>query len=534
MEKEQNNTRVLIIDDEEIVRDSIEDILIPLRLKKNEKISSASSILFDDDDPDQPVLTAVNNFNIPAFSVDKAVNGMEGLEKIKVAIAETKPYAVIFLDMRMPGWDGLETALNIRRVDNKAEIIIITAFSDRSIEDIVTQLGQNVGYHCKPYASEEILQLATKAVSDYNKLRNLENLIAVISNINVSKSHLDSLLQNILDQLAMYIGSDLAVLGKLLKLGTDQHYQQLFYIGSVEKQINVNRLSAIISSAHINNEEVIQIDELVFVKIDDYYIFAALKREQHLKTEKLYLLKLFVQSAGKAIKNAVLQEAMMQQEKLSAVGKALSMLMHDLRTPIKNIPLLTSAFRDEGVSSEWLDMIDLCGEQASEIFDDFLDFVRETPLSIQRIQVEPLVLDAIGLADNRSEIKPIRITQQIEQGLSLMGDRSKLKRVLMNLLSNAVDVLKDRHVNQPSIDIVAKSINNVIVIKISDNGPGIPDAVMENLFDAFVTSGKSNGTGLGLAIVKQYVQSHGGTITVVNNPGAEFTITLPAAPNEVA
>lgn len=530
MEKEQINTRVLIIDDEEIVRDSIEDILIPKRLIVNEAISSASSILFDDDEEDGPILTAVNNTNIPVFSVDKAVSGMDGLEQIIAAQAQNKPYAVIFLDMRMPGWDGLETAMKIREVDTKTEIIIITAFSDRSIDEIVAKLGQNVGYHCKPYATEEILQLATKAVNDYNKLRNLENLISIISSIDVSKSHLDSLLQNILDQLAMYIGSDMAVLGKLLKLNT---YQQLFHIGSVENHINVSRLSAIIASANMDEEDVKLVDELVFVKIDDYYIFAALRKDQHLKTEKLYLLKLFVQSAGKAVKNALMREAMVQEEKLSAVGKALAMLMHDLRTPIKNIPLLTSAAREEGFSNEWLDMIDTCGEQASEIFDDFLDFIRETPLNMQRVSVEQMIEEAISLANNRLEIKPINLIRKIEPDLFLMADGSKLKRVVMNLVSNAVDVLKDTHVDQPTIDIVAEKINSAVVIKIRDNGPGIPSSIIENMFDAFVTTGKSNGTGLGLTIVKQYIQAHGGTITVVNNPGAEFTIILPTAPDEV-
>lgn len=530
MEKDQINTRVLIIDDEEIVRDSIEDILVPKRLKKNEAIRSAASILFDDEDLDEPILTAINNNNIPVFSVDKAVSGMDGLEHIKSALSENQPYAVIFLDMRMPGWDGLETALKIREVDTKVEIIVITAFSDRSIDEIVTKIGQNVGYHCKPYASEEILQLATKAVNDYNKLRNLENLIAIISSINISKSHLDSLLQNILDQLAMYIGSDMAVLGKLLKLNT---YQQLFQIGSVENQINVSRLSDIIASSNLDNEDVIQIDELVFVKIDDYYIFAALKKDETLKTEKLYLLKLFVQSAGKAVKNALMREAMVREEKLSAVGKALGMLMHDLRTPIKSLPILTSAMREDGISSEWLDMVDMCGEQASEIFDDFLDFIRETPLTMQRVPVTELIKDAIELANNRSEIKDITLAESIEPGLFLFGDKSKLKRVVMNLVSNAVDVLKDRRIAQPVIEIVAKMIKGEVVIKIRDNGPGIPVSIIGNLFEAFVTSGKSNGTGLGLTIVKQYVEAHGGTITIANNPGAEFTITLPAAPHDV-
>ena len=93
------------------------------------------------------------------------------------AVEQGRPYAVIFLDMRMPGMNGLETAIEIRKHDVKAEIVFITAYSDCTIEEIVEQAGQNVGYHCKPYASEEIIQIATKAVTDYNKLRNLEKLI---------------------------------------------------------------------------------------------------------------------------------------------------------------------------------------------------------------------------------------------------------------------------------------------------------------------------------------------------------------------
>jgi len=157
------NTYVLVVDDEEMVRDNIEEILMPRKISaESESVDMAASILFDT--VAQPVL-APRTSNIPNFVVHKAANGMEGLEKVKKAVAEGQPYAVIFLDMRMPGWDGMETAEQIRKYDTKAEIIFVTAFSDRSIDDIVARAGQNVGYHCKPYASEEITQLATKAVT---------------------------------------------------------------------------------------------------------------------------------------------------------------------------------------------------------------------------------------------------------------------------------------------------------------------------------------------------------------------------------
>lgn len=521
------NTRVLIIDDEESIRDSIESILVPYRPKKSEKLLSAASILFDDEE-DAEVDGFKNNGNtsIPIFTVDKAINGMDGVEKIKKSIEEDSPYAVIFLDMRMPGWDGLETALHIREVDSKAEIIIVTAFSDRSIEEIVDQIGQNVGYHCKPYAAEEILQLATKAVNDYNKLRNLEVLMSLISNINLSETHLSSLLQNILDQLAMYIGSDTALLGKMME---DNEYKKLFSIGPNEKDINLDKISEIITSAKFNQEEVEQIDEVVFVKLDGYSIFAVVNKDIKLKTEKLYLLKLFVQNAAKAIKNMQLNEQLLQKEKLSVIGKALGMLMHDLRTPIKSIPMLTSMLREEIGENELLGLIDKCGEQASEIFDDFLDFLKDAPLVMLPVAIDQLIADCKMATNGLAEEKNISFNSSVETNLTVNGDFTKLKRVIINLINNALDALADNKVKDAFIDIQANKINNQIVITIKDNGPGIPQNIIDNLFDAFITSGKSNGTGLGLAIVKQFIVAHYGNISVKNNNGAEFTIKLPLA-----
>ena len=159
MEYIQINTSVLVIDDEEMVRDNIEEILVP-RIKSNDLVNNAANILFDEEE--SPI--EIRASNIPKFTVDKASNGAEGLEMVLKSVEIVKPYAVIFLDMRMPGWDGLETAIKIREIESKAEIIFVTAYSDTSIEDIVSKAGQNVGYHCKPYASEEIIQLATKEI----------------------------------------------------------------------------------------------------------------------------------------------------------------------------------------------------------------------------------------------------------------------------------------------------------------------------------------------------------------------------------
>ena len=517
------NTSVLVIDDEEMVRDNIEEILLPRKISpESESVDLAASILFGA--PAQTVLVRRTS-NIPNFTVHKASNGMEGLELVKKSVIEGRPYAVIFLDMRMPGWDGMETAEQIRKFDSKAEIIFVTAFSDRSIEDIISRAGQNVGYHCKPYASEEITQLATKAVTDYNKLRNLEKLIEAISSISVDEQHLTPMLRNILDQLATYVETDMALLGKL----HDNHvYEKIFSIGPIEEKINLDELIAKLKNSPINGEEVMQLDDVVFARLDNYTIFAILKKQEKLKTEKLYLLKLFVLSAAKAIHNAELWEKLMLKEKLSAVGKAVSMMMHDLRSPIKNIKVLTDMMREDHPQSELLDMIDECGVQASEIFEDFLDFIKETPIKKLPVNLDKIIEEGIKLTDERNKGQ-VTIHKNIPTNLIVPGDESKLKRSIMNLVSNSIDALVDHKIIKPRIDLAAEidKVSGRVIISVRDNGPGIPQEIIKTLFDPFVTKQKTNGTGLGLAIVKQYITAHGGEIKVENDKGAVFTISLP-------
>jgi signal transduction histidine kinase len=426
----------------------------------------------------------------------------------------------------MPGWDGMETAEQIRKYDTKAEIIFVTAFSDRSIEDIIAKAGQNVGYHCKPYAAEEITQLATKAVTDYNRLRNLEELIGAISSISLEENHLHSLLRNILDQLATYVETDMALLGKL---HDNCEYEKIFSIGAIEEKINIDELIAKMNMAPLGDEEVIQFDDVVFARLDNYTIFAILKKEEKLKTEKLYLLKLFVLNAAKAIHNAELREKLLQKEKLSAVGKAVSMMMHDLRSPIKNIKVLTDMMRKELPANEWLDLIDECGEQASEIFEDFLDFIKETPVKKMPVDIARVVEEGVKLAEANNTRGQVSISRSIQGGLIVAGDESKLKRSVMNLVNNAIDALLENKTGKPHIEMTATAdkVSGKVTIIVKDNGPGIPAEIAKTLFDPFVTKQKHTGTGLGLAIVKQYITAHGGEIKVHNDNGAVFTISLP-------
>lgn len=520
----QINTSVLVIDDEEMVRDNIEEILLPRKVAVTDRnISKAASILFDT--PQEILIPRASK--IPVFTVDKAANGMDGVEMVKKAVAANRPYAVIFLDIRMPGWDGLETAMQIRKHDSQAEIIFITAYSDRSIEDIVDKAGQNVGYHCKPYAAEEIILLATKATTDYDRLRNLEKLIESISSIGLNEHQLNTLLKNILEQLAMSVGTDMALLGKL---NDDFSYEKILSIGAIDSNINLNELIARVKTIKIESDEVVQQDELVLARLDRYSVFAVLQKQEKLKTEKMYLLKLFVQNAAQAIRNAELTEKLIQKEKLSIVGKAIGMVMHDLRSPIKNMRVITTMMQDENNPRDLIPMLDQCALQASEIFEDFLDFIRESPVKKETVNLKQVMEAAVNLALGASNQQEVAIHMAIAEDLFAQLDERKIKRAIMNLLNNALEILQNKKIAHPVIRIIVSTdeIKGQLSIVIRDNGPGIDPEIIKTVFEPFVTANKNDGTGLGLAIVKQCITAHGGTIVAGNDDGAVFTILLPS------
>lgn len=139
----------------------------------------------------------------------------------------------------------------------------------------------------------------------------------------------------------------------------------------------------------------------------------------------------------------------------------------------------------------------------------------------------PALEEAIKYANSRREIAPIKLEMDIQSGVIIPGDGSKLKRVGMNIISNAVDVLKDLKVENPVISIVLRTEGNRALLSIKDNGPGIPEDFLPKLFEPFATRNKADGTGLGLSIVKQYVEAHDGSIEVLNDQGATFNISLP-------
>lgn len=158
-EDQKDTIRILVIDDMPEIHQSFLKILTKKQAEHDE-LSQLEKELFPT--PDSP--KTVPNSQITNFSISSALQGKEGLEKIKEAMASGAPYALAFVDVRMPpGWDGIETIKHIWEVDPTIQIVICTAYSDYSWEQIVAEFGErdNLLILKKPFDAIAIRQIAS-------------------------------------------------------------------------------------------------------------------------------------------------------------------------------------------------------------------------------------------------------------------------------------------------------------------------------------------------------------------------------------
>jgi two-component system NtrC family sensor kinase len=526
------NTRVLIVDDEEVVRDSLRESLLPIK-GKDERLLAAARALFAEEE--LPASHGDGNESHIAFEIDEASSGMEAFAKVKAALAEARPYAVIFLDMRMPGWDGLRTVEHIRSVDTRAEVVLVTAYSDHTIDEVIEKAGANVGYHCKPFAPEEICQIATKSVHDWDKVRGLETLLKVTANFHAGGQELMVILREILAQAADMVGATSAILGRTEGDGV---FKPLCRLGAWEQtDASASALSCLGSIEDADSRNGITLrGNLAVMRIEAFQIVALLQNASGLNTEKTYLLRLFLASASQVLENARLQAVVVQNEKLSALGSALGSIVHDLRNPLGAIQSLCELIHQAiaaGNTSEVAEFVELVrqsGDDAMDIVNSVLDFTRKTAL-----ERSPVLL-----ADFCSQLREksrhflqggctiLEINGDVPAGALVWIDAKKLQRALLNLIKNACEVLSSRDMKAPRITVTMAAREGQLLIEVADNGPGIAPEIQVRLFEPFATYGKSHGTGLGLAIVRQIVESHDGTLTVESTPsGAAFKMRLP-------
>ncbi len=209
---------------------------------------------------------------------------------------------------------------------------------------------------------------------------------------------------------------------------------------------------------------------------------------------------------------------------------------HEIRNPITAARSLVQQMDEDPSSAENVAYAKLALDELDRVersVAHLLRYAREEDLRLGEVRLASLVESALASCSERLAAQRVRLVREIGSDATLRADAEKLRRVLINLVNNALDALAESSPAEPTLEVLAGEnlAGTECWIRVHDNGPGIEAEALPKIWSPFFTS-KSAGTGLGLAISRKVVEAHGGSIEVASRPGggAEFTVTVPKAP----
>jgi signal transduction histidine kinase len=220
-------------------------------------------------------------------------------------------------------------------------------------------------------------------------------------------------------------------------------------------------------------------------------------------------------------------EEVKRAERLAMLGETAAGLAHEIRNPLGAISLFVSMLKadlkDRPDSVDLVEQIERGIKSLDSVVSNVLHFAKNKQLSCAPMNVHSVIQE---LYQHFSSLYSPQTSFEISLGGNpfIIGDDQGIRQSLYNIITNSLQAIS--FAGAVRIEVGDSTDSDVIVITLSDDGPGIPEELLGRLFTPFA-SGRRDGTGLGLSIVRRIVESHGGSVSARNTPHAEFTIVLP-------
>jgi PAS domain S-box-containing protein len=570
---QNRNNRILVIDDNPAIHEDIKKILCS-RARLDPEMAESKALLFGESSA--PSVET-------GFELDSAFQGEEGLEMVRRANSVGRPYALAFVDVRMPpGWDGVETINRIWKNHPDLQVVICTAYSDYSWEEMVGQIGKtdNMVVLKKPFDNIEVLQLAHAMTEKWSLNREVKGRLNRLDQLVTQRT---SELQTTNDQLKVAndrLKEEIAErmqVEKALRL-SEERFSKAFKaspiplaIQSLREEKFVDANSGFLALAGYAREELIghQPEELnLWSGFEDN---SAVLRQLHsqmsirslpckLRTkagqvrETLLSAELFqledepyiLTIAQDITEQLKLERELRQAQKMEAVGQLAAGVAHDFNNILTVVQGHASILRagkpPESGDCKSLDVILAASQRASKLVRQLLTFSRRHIL-----QARPMGIGEVlsPLADMLPRVLGENITVKVivpRTPPAINADAGLLEQILMNLSVNARDAMP--HGGQ--LTILAEAVEvlpetarispearpgRFLVVSVIDTGTGIAPEVLPRIFEPFFTTKPiGQGTGLGLATVYGIVKQHEGWVEVQSQvgKGTTFRVFLPA------
>jgi signal transduction histidine kinase len=241
-----------------------------------------------------------------------------------------------------------------------------------------------------------------------------------------------------------------------------------------------------------------------------------------------------------------LEERERLRDRLAALGEMAAAIAHEVKNPLAGIEVMAGILRRQMAGSPDVQSVlnDIINEakMANAIVQDVLEFVRPIRLEVERVALPDVLHDAVLMAESHVPRGSITVAVQLAPDLpAIQADEHQLRQLFTNLLTNAFEALggagrveiRGSLTEEDHGTAAEPRPTPMVLIEVSDNGPGVGRDVVEKVFSPFFTT-KAQGSGLGLAIVRKIVDAHDGRIDLGTRPGggACFRVTLPVSSSD--
>jgi PAS domain S-box-containing protein len=559
------NQRILVIDDNPAIHADIHKILGKAALTDS-TMEQAEELLFGEQTAEEVTSD---------FEIDSAYQGQDGFEKIKNALAENRPYAMAFIDVRMPpGWDGIETISRIWEVYPELQVVVCTAYSDYSWEEMTRKIKKcdSVLILKKPFDNIEVLQMAHALTKKWALTQEAKSQL---TNLDTMVNQRTAQLQHANERLTSEI-AERTLAERELRLSKERFAKAFrsspipMSIQSIADHCFLDVNEAYLQMTGFHRADIIgksAFDIGIWPNPDSRrQIFEELSANKSIRNleanirtkdgqERVTLLSAeLIELASEPyalisehdISQRLQLEAQLRQaQKMQAIGHLAAGVAHDFRNVLTviqghaNLRLLDRGM-DSKVAASFQE-ITAAVERASKLTRQLLAFSRKQIMQMQAIDLNDLI-GQMGSMLMRLIGENIDFKCEYDRALpTIEADGGSIEQVLMNLVVNARDAMP----NGGSLKIVtcvvpidaAYTVNNpeaspgeFVCMIVTDTGCGMDENTKQRLFEPFFTTKEvGKGTGMGLATTYGIVKQHNGWIEVESAPqkGSTFRVFLP-------
>lgn len=259
--------------------------------------------------------------------------------------------------------------------------------------------------------------------------------------------------------------------------------------------------------------------------------------------DHLSLAAAIAHQAALAVEETRYYQAMVQAERLAAVGQTIAALSHHIKNILQGLRSGGDILK-MGLEADDKELLQrgwrIVEKNQSKVYDlvkDMLSYSKEREPNYEPVEVNSLAQDVVDLMAERARELGIRLEAKLDSTLSVCAmDREGIHRSLLNIVGNAFDAVEDSE--GPCVTVETGIERDTVFLRVVDNGSGIPEDRLRDIFRPFVSTKGSRGTGLGLAVSRKVLREHGGDLTVESlvGRGSTFTLRLPlrtAVPQDI-